>query len=86
MVDRVITRGRPYALYIMVHVRSLRTCPVLAEASFVAFTLAAKWRFVLFTFVDDSLLDLAVRCKDRDLRCTRHRRCRLAGGTDRNSL
>ena len=56
-----------YALYIMVHVRSLRTCPVLAEASFVAFTLAAKWRFVLFTFVDDSLLDLVIRCKDRDL-------------------
>ena len=70
----------------MVHVRSLRTGPVLAEASFVAFTLAAKWRFVLFTFVDDSLLDLVVCCKDRDLRCTRHRRCRLAGGTDRNSL
>ena len=54
-----------YALYIMVHVRSLRTCPVLAEASFVTFTLAAKWRFVLF--VDDSLLDLVIRCKDRDL-------------------
>ena len=33
-----------------------------------------------------TLLDLVIRCKDRDLRCTRHRRCRLAGGTDRNSL
>ena len=51
----------------MVHVRSQRTCPVLAEANFVAFTLAAKWRFVLFSFVDDSLLDLVIRCKDRDL-------------------
>ena len=26
-----------------------------------------KWRFVLFTFVDYSLLDLVVRCKGRDL-------------------
>ena len=33
----------------------------------MAFTLAAKWRFVLFTFVDDGLLDLMIRCKDRDL-------------------
>ena len=38
--------------YMMVHVRSLRTCPVLAEANFLAFTLAANGRFVLFTFVD----------------------------------
>ena len=74
----------------MVHVRSLRTCPVLAEANFVAFTLAAnsgKMAVRSFHFCRRySLLDLVIRCKDRDLRCTRHRRCRLAGGTDRNSL
>ena len=51
----------------VVHVRSLRTCPVLAQANFVAFTLATKWRFALFPFLDDSLLDLVIRCKDRDL-------------------
>ena len=51
-----------YAVYAPVHVQCLRK-----QASFVAFTLAAKWRFVLFTFVDDGLLDLVIRCKDRDL-------------------
>ena len=74
--------------YIMVHVRRLRTCPVLAEAnSVLAFTLAAKWRFVLFTFVDLAWSrDSLQRSWFDQNRCTRHRRCRLAGGTDRNSL
>ena len=34
-----------------VHVRSLHTCPI--KANFVAFTLAAKWRFILFSFFVD---------------------------------
>ena len=66
----VLQRVVGLRLYIMVHVRSLSrlcTCPVLVQANCVAFILAAERRFLLFTFVDNSLLDLVICCKDRDL-------------------
>ena len=56
MVDRVITRVGLrvvwHTSWYMYAVYSYAPVLVLAEANFLAFTLAAKWRFVLFTFVD----------------------------------